>query len=477
MRICLLVEGSYPYVIGGLAAWIQMLIKGMPEHEFIVYSIGAEKALRGKFKYELPANLVEIHELFMDEILDMKHPATQAGLKLSQEQQAELLNLLCSNANIDLLALLSIFRKPGNRVTFLEIFMSFEFFDLLRQAYKLKYSYLPFTDYFWTIRSMLLPLFFLLQQELPQADVYHSVATGYCGVVGATAAYIYAKPFILTEHGIYSREREEEIIKSSWAKGDFKLVWIQYFYSLAKLSYDKADKVITLFEKNAEIEVSLGCKREKIQIVPNGICLDTYGQQPVQAGAEGVITIAAILRVVPVKDVITMIRSFYLVKNSLPKARFWIMGSYEEEPQYYKQCQKLIETLQLEDIIFLGAVEITEYLPQVDILVLSSISEGQPLAVLEAMAAAKPCVCTDVGCCRELLYGSPGDTSGQAGIVVPVMDFYEMSEAIISIANNQNKRLEFAKNGQARVRSFYTYDKMIAEYQKIYTDVVSEVSK
>ena len=42
MRICLLTEGSYPYVVGGVSSWVQMLMEGLPEYEFVVYSIGAE---------------------------------------------------------------------------------------------------------------------------------------------------------------------------------------------------------------------------------------------------------------------------------------------------------------------------------------------------------------------------------------------------------------------------------------------------
>lgn len=476
MRICLLVEGSYPYVVGGVSSWIQMLIKGMPEHEFIVYSIGAEVNLRGKFKYEIPPNVLQVYEIFLEEILNMKAPSKVGRFRLSKEHQENLFNLLCSNTEIDLEILLNIFCHKHNKINFLEIFMSFEFFDVLLRAYKTKYSYLPFTDYFWTIRSMLLPLFFLLQQELPKADIYHSVATGYCGVIGSMAAHIFGKPFILTEHGIYSREREEEIIKSNWAKGDFKSVWIHYFYSLAKLSYETAHKVITLFDKNAEIEIALGCDKNKIQIVPNGIAMEKYKVAAPPDYNDGFITIAAVLRIVPIKDVITMLRSFYLVKNEIPNARFWLMGSYEEDPEYYRECQKLVQTLQIEDVVFWGSVEVASYLSDVDILVLSSISEGQPLAVLEGFAAGKPFVCTDVGCCRELLYGGKGDTIGDAGILVSVMDFHKMAEALIYLAKNKDKRLEFAKNGYERVRSFYTYEKMIEQYRQIYSNTISEVS-
>ncbi len=54
MKICLFLEGSYPHVTGGVSTWAQMLIKNMPEFEFIIYSIGAEEKYRGTYKYELP---------------------------------------------------------------------------------------------------------------------------------------------------------------------------------------------------------------------------------------------------------------------------------------------------------------------------------------------------------------------------------------------------------------------------------------
>ena len=48
MRICLLAEGCYPYVAGGVSSWIQMLINGLPEHEFVIFAIGAEKKMKGQ---------------------------------------------------------------------------------------------------------------------------------------------------------------------------------------------------------------------------------------------------------------------------------------------------------------------------------------------------------------------------------------------------------------------------------------------
>ena len=63
MRICVILEGCYPYVTGGVSTWIHQYMKAMPQHEFVVWAVGASSEDRGKFKYELPDNVVEIREI------------------------------------------------------------------------------------------------------------------------------------------------------------------------------------------------------------------------------------------------------------------------------------------------------------------------------------------------------------------------------------------------------------------------------
>ena len=72
MRICVILEGCYPYVTGGVSTWIHQYMKAMPHHEFVVWAIGANASDRGKFKYELPANVVEVKEIFLDEAFSMR---------------------------------------------------------------------------------------------------------------------------------------------------------------------------------------------------------------------------------------------------------------------------------------------------------------------------------------------------------------------------------------------------------------------
>lgn len=123
--------------------------------------------------------------------------------------------------------------------------------------------------------------------------------------------------------------------------------------------------------------------------------------------------IGAVLRVVPIKDVKTMLLAFDIVKQEMPGTRLKIMGNCGENPEYYQECLELLEELGTKDVEFLGQVNVKEHLSDIDLLLLSSISEGQPLAMLEGMAAEIPYIATNVGNCRALLEGE--GYAGQGG--------------------------------------------------------------
>lgn len=467
MRICMLVEGAYPYVVGGVSSWLQMLMEGLPEYEFFIYAIGADSRDRGKFKYKFPANVVGIQEVFLDEILSCHSPKLQENILNEQERQC-LYDLVVGEKPIDIESIVNMFSQAKHKKNPLTIFMSSDFFDIISQVYADKYSYLPFTDFFWTMRSMLLPLFYFFHHPLPQADLYHTVATGYCGIIGSIAAKMYHKPFLITEHGIYSRERETEIVKCGWAKGDFKSVWIQYFYNIAKLAYTAANMVVTLFERNAIIEQELGCHPDKIRIVPNGIRMERFAHIPELTDHDGPLVIGGVVRVVPIKDIVTMLRAFLLVQQVFPDACLKVIGPYAEDPDYYKMCLQTVETLKLKNVEFTGSVNVAEVFPQLDIVLLSSISEGQPLAVLEGQAARRPFVTTDVGCCRELIYGGSNDDLGPAGAVVAPMDYEQMAKEIIRLGKDFPLRRKMGQVGWQRVKNGYTYEYFIDSYRKIF---------
>ena len=65
MRICVILEGCYPYVTGGVSSWIHQYIQAMPQHEFVIWAIGASSEIKGKFKYNIPYNVVENKEILL----------------------------------------------------------------------------------------------------------------------------------------------------------------------------------------------------------------------------------------------------------------------------------------------------------------------------------------------------------------------------------------------------------------------------
>ncbi|MDX1699132.1 MAG: GT4 family glycosyltransferase PelF [Melioribacteraceae bacterium] len=464
MKICIIAEGSYPYLTGGVSSWIQSIMTQMPEHEFIIYAIGDKTQLKGDFKYVFPTNLVEVKEIFLDEFL-LDKGSWGHRFNLNESQQNDFLSLISGENQVNWSNIFDLLRseKFSNASDFLS---SKDYLDIVQKLASDKYNLVPFTELFWTIHSMILPLFLTIRHDIPRADVYHSVSTGFAGVVGALAKHIHKKPLILTEHGIYSREREEEIIKADWVKGYFKDLWIEYFYTLSGCIYDAADQVVTLFNRNKEIEVEIGCNESKIDIISNGVDITKFSdlKEPIR---DGKIRIGAIVRVVPIKDIKTMIQSFGLIKNEVDNAELYIMGPVEEDPTYYKECLQMVESMGLKDVVFTGEVQIKEYINNMDIMMLTSISEGQPLAILEGMACSKPFVTTNVGSCKELIYGRDDDY-GNAGIVASVMHYEELANGVIQLCGNEDLRKRMGENGYHRVRNEYSHHAFIASYRNLY---------
>lgn len=72
MRICIVAEGCYPYVVGGVSSWIHSMINSFPNTEFIVLAIVANRSIRGKFVYDIPENVTEIYELYLKIMIGQK---------------------------------------------------------------------------------------------------------------------------------------------------------------------------------------------------------------------------------------------------------------------------------------------------------------------------------------------------------------------------------------------------------------------
>ncbi len=466
MKIALFAEGSYPYVSGGVSSWINQLVNRMKEHEFIIISIMPSRDEPHEYKYDIPDNITDIKTLYLNDYLNSDPGAKPHEPRFSKAEALQVEKFFKFEQDIyweEALTALSDPHKLGDYVGF---FKSRYFWDMISKYYKEHYNKEEFNLFFWTLRSMFIPLINLMQNDIPEADLYHSVSTGYAGILSLMTKFKYKKPLILTEHGVYSREREEEIIQAKWVTGIYKRFWIDLFYFLSMAVYKHADQTISLFERNREIQLELGSQTDRTFVISNGVDIKrfTIDKEPHEKFILG-----AILRVVPIKDVKTLIRSFRLIKNVIEDSVLYMIGPFDEDKEYYEECVKMVANMKLEnDVIFTGRVDVKEYMKIIDVMVLSSISEGQPLVILEGLASGIPFVSTDVGACKELLEGKENETMGHAGIIVPPVSPYAIFDAVITLYQDESLRKQMGINGRQRIQEYYSEDQFIANYKEIY---------
>ena len=160
MRICLVLEGSYPYVHGGVSTWMHAYIQAMPRQEFSLWVIGAKAEDRGKFVYELPPNVKEVEEVFLDDALRL-HGEQQPVLFHEAERAA--LRELVRLGHPDWDVLFRLFQEKG--VHPLSFLQSRDFMELFTDICLKEYPYVAYADAFHTMRSMLLPVLWLAAAE------------------------------------------------------------------------------------------------------------------------------------------------------------------------------------------------------------------------------------------------------------------------------------------------------------------------
>lgn len=464
MRVCLVAEGCYPYVVGGVSSWIHSMINSFPNTEFIILAIVANRSIRGKFVYDIPENVTEIYELYLE---DYDWSKNKGKVKLNNTEYQALRSLILDRY-IDWETLFELFARDDISID--RIVMGEDFLQAVKDCYNLKYSQVIFSDFLWTMRSIYLPLFFTLSMKVPKADLYHCVATGYAGILGSMAKYFHGSRVLLSEHGIYTREREEELIKAKWVSGIYKTIWIDQFKKMSRLAYEKADIVTSLYEHARELQIELGCPVSKTMVTPNGINAASLMNLPGKTEEEmGRIYVGAVLRVTPIKDVKTMLQAFGFAREKDERLKLWIMGPCDEDEEYASECFELVDTMNIPDVEFTGRINIKDYLGKMDMSILTSISEGQPLTILESYAAKVPVIATDVGNCKGLIYGE-NDDFGVAGRVVHIMNIAEIAKAIIDFAADPDMRRRMGENGYNRLMAKYKVEYMKQTYTNIYRD-------
>lgn len=486
--VCLILEGTYPYTLGGVSSWTQSIIEGFPELTFYLISMVPTKEGNVQ-KYTLPKNVVGMDHIYLQD-MDLGEDVLDVGYtnELFQIIEKNILQMQFKPRLKDMQMLMDCLEKSPKKLGKKVLLNSDASWKMSQRIYRSSIGDGSFINYFWSLRSLLSGFMSTMLMDLPDCHVYHSFCTGFAGLLLAKARLKTGRPCLVTEHGIYTNERRIEISSATWLNEQsfldlqitkksyqfsVKDMWTETFSGYSRLCYEVSDKIITLFKDNQECEIVDGADPEKMLVIPNGIDIEKFGFIEREASSKPVV--ALIGRVVQVKDVKTFIKAVALLKEKMPEVEVYILGPFEEDSEYFHECIELARFLKIEEeITFTGQVDITSYLPKIDVAVLTSISEAQPLASLEAGACGIPSVMTNVGSCYDIAHGDAEEHPrlGQGGVVVPLVNPDEVAAAIYRLLSDPEFYQQCSQAIRQRVKKYYAKSDMLRKYREIYSELI-----
>lgn len=300
---------------------------------------------------------------------------------------------------------------------------------------------------------------------IPKADLCHITLSGFPLIPALVLKYRYGTPLMITEHGVYVRERLLYINRSDYSYF-IKDFLIKLTESVTRLSYYKADKILSVNKFNITWELMYGATEDKIEITYNGVDHEKFAPREKPDHLKGIPTVVAAARIFELKDVLTMIRSCAVVREQIPDVQYLVYGDKNAVPEYTKQCEELIKELKLENNFFLKGYHSQPHLifSEGDISILTSISEGFPFTVLESMSCGVPVVATDVGGVAEAI-------DEGSGFVCKPRDPKAIGEKVVKLLSDIDLRKRMSEHGRQRVIDNFTLDIFIDSYEKIYEGV------
>jgi len=337
------------------------------------------------------------------------------------------------------------------------------YWNFIKNNYQKNDATGSFIEYFWNsfgLNSMIIDSLNFVN-EIPEADVYHCVSTGFAGFAGALAKVAFKKPLVITEQGLYLNERKNDLDRQK-VSNSFKKQMMNFSESMIRTSYNYVDKLVPPCFSHIAIEKGLGADVNKIQVINNGI--ETERFQPSER-PDRTPVIGCFARVVPIKGLTDLIKAAKIVIDQTP-VDFVVLGDIQDQA-YYEECQDLVRNLGIvEHFKFMGHINPVEWYPKVDVFTLASISEGVPYALLEAMSTGLPSVCTAVGGVPEIL-------SGGVGFVVPPGRPEQLAEKYYALITNKELRLSMGGQAAEKAKTQYTIQKMGQDFRKLYTELIN----
>jgi polysaccharide biosynthesis protein PelF len=482
LSVLLTTEGTYPFAKGGVSTWCHVLTQQLSEIDFKILAIAANPYLDNK--YNLAANVKQLIKIPLwgtddpveyswrdpfSEAIKCKLATTDSIIagKFIPLFDRFLDGVLSEHTDIDrlgklLLAVHEYFLGFDYHKTMTSDRVWICFVHIMQK--RMKFEEVTLDEIVEAMR-LLYRFLISIHVPVPETDLTHSSAAAFCGLPCVIAKIGRGTPYLLTEHGINIREQYLNLNKTI-ASPFVRQFLFKLMGSVVKLNYHFADRISPVCEYNARWERWWGVPPEKIKVIYNGADPEIFRPAPPSQKERPLIVNVGLI--FPLKGQLDLIAAAAIVREKIPDVEFRFYGKASDE-EYFDRCQELVKQHNLENTInFAGFTsEPWRVYSEADVVAMSSISEGFPFAVIEAMLAGATLVCTDVGGVREAI--------ANTGLMVRANRPQEMAQAILKLLQmSPDERSQYGKLALERSLKLFTQKTFLDEHLQTYQELLKK---
>ncbi len=512
MRIGLIAEGGYPYVSGDARLWCDRLVRGLGQHEFNMYALSRNERQEDEGWVPLPPQVSRVRTAPLWAAEDDGVVYGRRARRTFAEYYGELVAALCAGGATDasgasgvsgasadasaaeadrfgnaLYGLAELARDEGGLVGALRSEAAVRALEracrapgALRPAREARVPDLLAVAAHLERALRPLSLDWYEDDGLGSVDLCHATSGGVAALPGLLAHHFCGVPLLLTEYGVRLRTHYLATPESSPA---VRSLLAAFHGRLAAEIYARAALITPGNGHARRWQERCGADRAKLRTVYPGMDASPFaevGEAPECADPDSLVWVG---RIEPAKDIVSLLHAFAEVRKEEPKTRLRIVGapSGAEGAAYLGHCRALAAQLFPDEaegphtvgdnpVSFeeIGGPEIptlADAYASGAVSVLSSVVEGFPIGLVEAMFSGRATVSTDVGAVVEVIGGT--------GLVVPPRNPRALAEACVALLRDPGRRARLGAAARARALELFTVEQNIEAFHGIYLEIVS----
>ncbi|MGW3668211.1 DUF3492 domain-containing protein [Streptomyces sp. NPDC005141] len=515
MRIGLLTEGGYPYVSGDARLWCDRLVRGLGQHEFDIYALSRTESQEDEGWIRLPPQVSRVRTAPLWTAQSDGVVYGRRARRRFAEAYGELTAAVCAgpeavgaevpgdgaaSAGLEadrfasaLYALAELARDEAGLVGALRSESAVRALErACRASGALRTARTARVPDLLTVAAHIeralrpLSLDWYGDDGLGSVDLCHAASGGTAALPGLLTRHFFGVPLLVTEYGV--QLRAHYLAAATVGEAPAVRALLAAFHGGLAAEVYRVATLITPGNAHARRwQERCGADRAKLRTVYPGMEAERFAD--VGEGVEGSRcadpdTLVWVGRIEPAKDLISLLHAFAEIRKEEPKTRLRIVGAPADGPDgatYLAHCKALAAQLFPDEaegthavgdnpVSFeeIGGPEIpslAEAYASGALVVLSSVVEGFPISLVEAMFCGRATVSTDVGAVVEVIGGT--------GLVVPPRNPRALAEACVALLRDPERRERLGAAARARALELFTVEQNITAFHGIYLEIVS----